>query len=131
MRNIDKFRGCLIGGAAGDALGYADALLRTDRIYRCTLLHPVCGAAPVLPHLPPHRKDPGPQGQTLRDCLILYRKRLKARRFSAFRVIRLRPRLPPPPDQYKSPVQTIFFTDGCYAFLRTCFSRLFSAEYFS
>ncbi len=23
MRNIDKFRGCLIGGAAGDALGYA------------------------------------------------------------------------------------------------------------
>ena len=23
MRNLDKFRGCLIGGAAGDALGYA------------------------------------------------------------------------------------------------------------
>lgn len=23
MRNIDKFRGCLVGGAAGDALGYA------------------------------------------------------------------------------------------------------------
>ena len=23
MRNPDKFRGCLIGGAAGDALGYA------------------------------------------------------------------------------------------------------------
>ena len=22
MRNIDKFRGCLIGGADGDALGY-------------------------------------------------------------------------------------------------------------
>lgn len=23
MKNIDKYRGCLIGGAAGDALGYA------------------------------------------------------------------------------------------------------------
>ena len=23
MRNQDRFRGCLIGGAAGDALGYA------------------------------------------------------------------------------------------------------------
>ena len=25
MKDIDKFRGCLIGGAAGDALGYAVA----------------------------------------------------------------------------------------------------------
>ena len=23
MKNIDRYRGCLIGGAAGDALGYA------------------------------------------------------------------------------------------------------------
>ena len=23
MKNLDKYRGCLIGGAAGDALGYA------------------------------------------------------------------------------------------------------------
>lgn len=23
MKNLDKYRGCLIGGAVGDALGYA------------------------------------------------------------------------------------------------------------
>lgn len=32
MRNIDKFRGCLIGGAAGDALGYPVEFLRYDDI---------------------------------------------------------------------------------------------------
>ena len=29
MKNIDKYRGCLIGGAAGDALGYAVEFLMT------------------------------------------------------------------------------------------------------
>lgn len=33
MRNTDKFRGCLIGGAAGDALGYAVAFKREDEIF--------------------------------------------------------------------------------------------------
>ena len=34
MNRIDKFRGCLIGGAAGDALGYAVEFLNTDQIVR-------------------------------------------------------------------------------------------------
>ena len=33
MRDIDKFRGCLIGGAAGDALGYAVEFLREEQIF--------------------------------------------------------------------------------------------------
>ena len=33
MRNIDKFRGCLIAGAAGDALGYAVEFKREDEIF--------------------------------------------------------------------------------------------------
>ncbi|MBR3025836.1 MAG: ADP-ribosylglycohydrolase family protein [Oscillospiraceae bacterium] len=33
MGNIDKFRGCLIGGAAGDALGYAVEFKREDEIF--------------------------------------------------------------------------------------------------
>ena len=31
MRNIDRFRGCLIGGAAGDALGYAEEFMLTSK----------------------------------------------------------------------------------------------------
>ena len=34
MNRIDKFRGCLIGGAAGDTLGYAVEFLSTDQIIR-------------------------------------------------------------------------------------------------
>ncbi|MBQ6645672.1 MAG: ADP-ribosylglycohydrolase family protein [Clostridia bacterium] len=34
MRNQDKFRGCLIGGAAGDALGYAVEFIREEQIFR-------------------------------------------------------------------------------------------------
>ncbi len=34
MKNIDKYRGCLIGGAAGDALGYAVEFLSDDMIFR-------------------------------------------------------------------------------------------------
>ena len=34
MRDQDKFRGCLIGGAAGDALGYAVEFLREKQIFR-------------------------------------------------------------------------------------------------
>jgi len=34
MRSQDKFRGCLIGGAAWDALGYAVEFLREDQIFR-------------------------------------------------------------------------------------------------
>ena len=34
MRDRDKFRGCLIGGAAGDALGYAVEVLREGQIFR-------------------------------------------------------------------------------------------------
>lgn len=33
MKEIDKFRGCLIGGAAGDALGYAVEFRTADRIF--------------------------------------------------------------------------------------------------
>lgn len=33
MRNIDRFRGCLIGGAAGDALGYAVEFLDEGQIF--------------------------------------------------------------------------------------------------
>lgn len=32
MKNIDKYRGCLIGGAAGDALGYAVEFMDLDSI---------------------------------------------------------------------------------------------------
>ncbi len=34
MRNLDKFRGCLIGGAAGDALGYEVEFLRANEIFQ-------------------------------------------------------------------------------------------------
>lgn len=34
MRNQDKFRGCLIGGAAGDALGFAVEFMRDKDIFR-------------------------------------------------------------------------------------------------
>ncbi len=34
MRSQDRFRGCLIGGAAGDALGYAVEFLREREIFR-------------------------------------------------------------------------------------------------
>ena len=33
MKNIDKYRGCLIGGAAGDALGYAVEFLSEGMIF--------------------------------------------------------------------------------------------------
>ena len=33
MRNSDRFRGCLIGGAAGDALGYAVEFLKEGQIF--------------------------------------------------------------------------------------------------
>ena len=34
MRNIDNFRGCLIGGAVGDALGYAVEFVQDSDIFR-------------------------------------------------------------------------------------------------
>ena len=34
MRNQDRFRGCLIGGVAGDALGYAVEFMRERDIFR-------------------------------------------------------------------------------------------------
>lgn len=34
MREKDKFRGCLIGGAAGDALGYPVEFLKEDQIHK-------------------------------------------------------------------------------------------------
>jgi len=33
MKNIDKYRGCLIGGAVGDALGYAVEFMEDDEIF--------------------------------------------------------------------------------------------------
>lgn len=39
MKNIDKYRGCLIGGAAGNALGYPRDP-RKRRYYRGGLLRP-------------------------------------------------------------------------------------------
>jgi ADP-ribosylglycohydrolase len=34
LKNINKYRGCLIGGAAGDALGYGVEFLSADQIFR-------------------------------------------------------------------------------------------------
>lgn len=34
MKNIDKCRGCLIGGASGDALGYAVEFLKDSQIFQ-------------------------------------------------------------------------------------------------
>lgn len=34
MRNLDKFKGCLLGGAAGDALGYAVEFYDEETIFR-------------------------------------------------------------------------------------------------
>lgn len=34
MKSIDKYRGCLIGGAAGDALGYAVEFLNSEQIFK-------------------------------------------------------------------------------------------------
>lgn len=34
MRKVDRFRGCLIGGAAGDALGYAVEFMQDTEIFR-------------------------------------------------------------------------------------------------
>ena len=33
MRDVNKFRGCLIGGAAGDALGYAVEFMNEKSIF--------------------------------------------------------------------------------------------------
>ena len=37
MGNIDKYRGCLLGGAAGDALGYAIEFDREEAMLRVTV----------------------------------------------------------------------------------------------
>ena len=34
MRSLDKFRGCLVGGAAGDALGYEVEFENADSIFK-------------------------------------------------------------------------------------------------
>ena len=34
MRSLDKFRGCLLAGAAGDALGYEVEFMPEDDIFR-------------------------------------------------------------------------------------------------
>lgn len=34
MKNIDKYRGCLVGGASGDALGYAVEFYQEDFIFK-------------------------------------------------------------------------------------------------
>ena len=34
MKSLDRYRGCLLGGAAGDALGYAVEFLDADSILR-------------------------------------------------------------------------------------------------
>lgn len=34
MKNLDKYRGCLVGGAAGDALGYAVEFLSEEQIFK-------------------------------------------------------------------------------------------------
>ena len=34
MKDIDKYRGCLIGGAAGDALGYVDEVWESKYSYK-------------------------------------------------------------------------------------------------
>lgn len=42
MKSLDKIKGCLIGGAAGDALGYAVEFMALDQIrpkYTRTILH--------------------------------------------------------------------------------------------
>ena len=34
MKDINKIRGCLIGGAVGDALGYAVEFMKDSEIFR-------------------------------------------------------------------------------------------------
>ena len=34
MRSLDKFRGCLLAGAAGDALGYEVEFMPEEEIFR-------------------------------------------------------------------------------------------------
>ena len=34
MKSLDRYRGCLLGGAAGDALGYTVEFLDADSIFR-------------------------------------------------------------------------------------------------
>lgn len=34
MKNLEQYRGCLIGGAAGDALGYAVEFPGTDAVVK-------------------------------------------------------------------------------------------------
>ena len=34
MKSLDKYRGCLIGGAAGDALGYAVEFLSGEQVFK-------------------------------------------------------------------------------------------------
>ena len=34
MKDLDKYRGCLIGGAVGDALGYAVEFLQDYQIFQ-------------------------------------------------------------------------------------------------
>lgn len=34
MKDLDKYRGCLIGGAVGDALGYAVEFMRWQNIQK-------------------------------------------------------------------------------------------------
>lgn len=39
MKNLDKYRGCLIGGAAGDALGYPVEFLNEHEIFKRHSMH--------------------------------------------------------------------------------------------
>ena len=53
MKNLDKYRGCLIGGAAGDALGYAVEFLSDEMILKkygesgITEYEPIDGVAQI------------------------------------------------------------------------------------
>ena len=37
-KNLDKFLGCLVGGAAGDALGYAVGFCQNGLFFQCIIL---------------------------------------------------------------------------------------------
>ena len=52
MKDLDKYRGCLVGGAAGDALGYPVEFLTEQAILARYGQEGITGYEPVMPSCP-------------------------------------------------------------------------------